>query len=195
MTLDENEKRWIVVGVAIHKVLASTLRGCVNSSMKSLFSQYRNDLLKQSSSNYHKRDPQNANASFNYASVNGNENISKRSSNEWNFCIKDHHEFAKLYLSPFMAKFSNLTDKSCDISPLLTILSASSAFTFRQQDAAKLVKDDVRNPWGHCEWDIWDMKMYTYCFQLMKDLVKSLGLADEEETATISNLTSWEEKG
>ena len=39
-----------------------------------------------------------------------------------------------------MAKFSNLEDKSCDVSALLTILSASGYFTFPQQDAARAIK-------------------------------------------------------
>ena len=192
LRLEENEKRWMVVGVAIHKVLASTLRGFMDPALKSYFNQHCSTMRLQTANNYHKKDPKKLTSSFNYSSVNGNEAAGRKN---WNFSIKDHNVFAKLYLTPFMAKFSNVGDQSCDISALLTILSGSGAFTFSQQDAAKNVKDSVRNHWGHCRWDAWDDNMYAKCFQLMKDLVKSLGLGSGEKTAAINDLESWEDKG
>ena len=181
--------------MAIYKVLAPTLRGFVEPALNTYFNQYRGIMTQQYHRKYINKDPQNSNALFNYGSVNGNESISKKWSKNWNFRIKDHHEFAKLYLSPSIAKFSNLGDKSCDVSALLTILSASGYFTLPQQDAAKAMKGDARNQWAHCNLDLWDANMYLDCFQLMKNLVRSLELGKEEETSVISDLELWEDKG
>ncbi|KXJ23421.1 hypothetical protein AC249_AIPGENE24731 [Exaiptasia diaphana] len=86
-------------------------------------------------------------------------------------------------------------DESCDLSAALGILSSASVFTMATQDAAKDVRQHVRNEWGHCNFTVWDEAKIADCFKLMDVLVKSLILADEEEKKLLEQLKEWEERG
>ena len=54
---------------------------------------------------------------------------------------------------------------------------------------------EVRNKWGHCNFDEWTDGNFQNCFQVMETMVSSLGLKPEDETKLISDLCDWKEKG
>lgn len=75
------------------------------------------------------------------------------------------------------------------------MLCSASVFTVATQDAAKVVRRNVRNKWGHCNFTEWDETKFLDCFQLMDDLVKTLNLADDQEKKLLRQLKEWKEKG
>ena len=71
------------------------------------------------------------------------------------------------------------------------MLSSASVFTVATQDAAEVVRQNVRNKWGHCNFTEWDETKFLDCFQLMDDLVKTLNLADDQEKKLLEQLKEW----
>ena len=71
----------------------------------------------------------------------------------------------------------------------------ASVFHARIQTNAKDVRTDVRNKWGHCNFDHWTAAEYSNCFQLMETLVRSLGLPKVDEDKEVDDLRDWEAKG
>ena len=68
-------------------------------------------------------------------------------------------------------------------------------FHARIQTNAKHVRTDVRNKWGHCNFDHWTAAEQSNCFQLMETLVRSLGLPKVDEDKEVDDLRDWEAKG
>lgn len=86
-------------------------------------------------------------------------------------------------------------DDTCDMSAVLGILSSASVFSPDVQRLAKDVRSDVRNPWGHCNFQEWTDTKLTSCFKLMKDLVQALNLPADDEKRITEELGEWETKG
>ena len=75
------------------------------------------------------------------------------------------------------------------------ILANASVFETALQDNAKKVRSQVRNEWGHCNFDHWGEVEYSNCFKLMTTLVSSLKLPTEDEKKICLNLQEWESNG
>ena len=84
-------------------------------------------------------------------------------------------------------------DNTCDLSAVLGILANASVFQPSVQDNARRVRSEVRNEWGHCNFDHWGEIEFTNCFKLMKTLVSSLKRPTEKEIC--SDLLEWEKNG
>ena len=126
----------------------------------------------------------------NYKFINGN-----HSKAHYDYTVKSHVQLAKLYLRQvFMANFTAINDE-CDPSAVLNLLETlphlpGSGFTTAIQDAAREVREQVRNPWAHCNWAEWDTCKFQTCFQLMDKLLAECGLAN-----AAADLKEWEQKG
>ncbi|XP_020898354.1 uncharacterized protein LOC110237116 isoform X2 [Exaiptasia diaphana] len=190
LSLDENSKRWVVVGIAIMKVLLPALRNFVLPKI----TKHYNDLKTN-----HNIDTQvfgthlkmDGTYKFNYDSINSNQG---KKPPLFDYRVTSEVDLAKLCLKPFMAKFTGI-DETCDLSAVLGILSSASVFLPATQAAAKDVRQYVRNEWGHCNFTEWDEVKIADCFKFMDVLVKSLILADEEEKKLLEELKEWEENG
>jgi len=103
LKLDDNVKRWLVVGIALNTVLLSPLRNYlepfIESHYESLKSSHPN-IHMQSYASHLKKD---GTATLNYGSINSNE--AKKARN-YDYCVTSCVDLAKLYLKPFMAKFA-----------------------------------------------------------------------------------------
>ena len=86
-------------------------------------------------------------------------------------------------------------DNTCDLSAVLGILERVSLFHTRIQTNAKDVRSDVRNEWGHCNFDHWTELKFQNSFQLMETMVRSLGLPKPKEDKELDKLHDWETKG
>ena len=75
------------------------------------------------------------------------------------------------------------------------MLANSSVFHTRIQKNAKDVRSKVRNEWGHCNFDHWNEPDFNSRFQLMKTLIRSLGLLVADEKKVLDELQEWETKG
>ena len=86
-------------------------------------------------------------------------------------------------------------DNTCDLSAVLGILERASVFQSRIQTNAKKVRSEVRNEWGHCNFDHWTELEFLNTFRLMETMVRSLGLAKADEDKHLDKLQDWETKG
>ena len=194
LNLTEETKRWLITGCVLHNVLLPELRKYIEPELLKLYNnlnQYQR-LVKQTYGNRLKNDGGGGSYNFNYNSINQNDS---KSAAKWNCSVISHHDLAKLYLKPFMAKFSSITDESFDASAGLSILKSCSLFPQDLQDAADIVRRDVRNSWGHCNLSEWDVNKFSDCFQQMKKLVTKMNLSALDEQKLLNETKEWETDG
>ena len=86
-------------------------------------------------------------------------------------------------------------DNTCDLSAVLGILERASTFSAYIQIGAKDMRSNVRNEWGHCNFDHWTDVEFLHCFQVMETMVRSLGLPKADEKKTLGEISDWEKKG
>ncbi|XP_078344242.1 uncharacterized protein LOC144629874 [Oculina patagonica] len=191
--LGEHQKRWVVIGVTLNRLLLPVLRDFTSREISKHYAS-----LKRSSAidtqvypTYVKNDgPFN----FNYGSINNNWGRFKRKKRLYDYTVNTAEDLGKLYLEPHMAKFTGF-DNTCDLSAVLGILGKASVFHAHVQSNAKDVHSKVRNEWGHCNFDHWTALEYMKCFQFMETLVRSLKLPAPDEKKVVDDLHDWETKG
>ena len=196
MNLSEEQKRWIVTGVALNKVLVPQLRTFIEQGVQneytSLVASHAIDV--QTAAAPLKKWPK----VLKYENINGND-VRKLVGGKFDFAnfvykVTNHVDLAKLYLQPFMAKF-NAFDEHCDASAVLLLLGGVPTFSPAVQTAASNLRDQVRNVWAHCDFTKWDAAKFQRSFQEMDVLVRSLGLTSGDEAKLLGELHDWETKG
>ena len=195
MNISEDQKRWVVVGIAFNK-LVPHIRPFVEQSLQKEYQSL------MSSHNIHSQTPpgilKNHPKHLKYENINYNSSH-KLSSGKFDFSkfdykVSSHVDLAKLYLQPFMTKF-NAFDGECDGSAVLLLLGEVPVFSPAMQSSAKTVREHVRNEWAHCNFSDWDVVKFKSCFQEMQQLVQFLGLPTADKTKLLSELNDWETKG
>ena len=103
--LDDNQKRWIVIGIGLNKVLLPPLRDVVAKEIPKHYAalQTAHKIDTQVYKNYL---PKDGVSEFNYGSINSNWDCWKRKKASYNYNVSSAEELAKLYLEPKMAKFT-----------------------------------------------------------------------------------------
>ena len=195
MNISEDQKRWVVIGIAFNK-LVPHIRPFLEQSLQAEY-----HCLKSSHNIHSQTLPaivKNHPKHLKYENINSNSSH-KLSSGKFDFSkfdykVTSHVDFAKLYLQPFMAKFSAF-DGKCDGSAVLLLFGEVPAFSHAIQSSAKTVREHVRNEWAHCNFTDWDAVKFQSCFKEMQQLVQSLGLPPADETRLLSELNDWETKG
>ena len=195
MNISEDQKRWLVAGIAFNK-LVPQIRPFVEQSLQTEYQSLKSshNIHVQTAPGVLKKHPKN----LKYENINSNSNH-KLSSGKYDFSkfdyrVTSHVDFAKLYVQPFMAKFSAF-DGKCDGSAVLLLLGEVPVFSAATQTSAKAVRDHVRNEWAHCNFTDWDAAKFQSCFQEMQQFVKSIGLPPADEARLLSELNEWETKG
>ncbi|XP_022810193.1 uncharacterized protein LOC111347195 [Stylophora pistillata] len=191
--LDDKQKRWVVIGITLNRVLLPVLRDCVGKELAKHYTSLKSTsgIHTQVYSKHVKKD---GSFDLNYGSINNNWRRLKRKVHLYDYKVTSAEDLAKLYLEPHMAKFTGF-DNTCDLSALLGMLANSSVFHPRIQTNAKDVRSKVRNEWGHCNFDHWNEPDFNYSFQLMETLIRSLGLPVADEIKVRDELQDWETKG
>ena len=193
--IHDNDKRWIVIGNVLHTELTPALRKYIDTKMQNFYQTLntKSNLRVQTYGKHHKKDPNGSNKFF-YENINGNAVQSKKSSS-YDYKIKDHNDLAKLYLQPRMVKFDKISDGSFDASSALSILSTASCFQTTLQDAAREVKDDIRNIWSHCNNHDWTDQKFLDCFDMFEKLIKELMLKKNKEDELLNSIEEWKKDG
>lgn len=193
--LKAEEKRWLVVGICLSKVLTPAVRKIIKQEMHQL---YQNMVLptthihSQTSSSYLRSLPPST-VRLNY--VNINNNATKSSHHSYDYCVEDELSLAKLFVKPFMSGFTSF-DETLDSSAALSILCGAPNFVYHGIDIiAKDVRDEVRNEWGHCKFATWSEAYYQKCFQLMEKLIRRLNLPGASEREVLKDLEEWRNRG
>ena len=203
MMVSDEEKRWIVVGIAMSKVAAPVLRDAVKQGMDTNYANLdrhcqllaRPCTLTTLTHGLVKADPILKNLKF----QNINNNHLVHGVCNYNFNINSSVDLAKLYLPGYLAQFSAF-DESLDMTAILRLLGVKSymptaVFSPHSQASADGVRQNVRNKWGHVDLTEWTDALFNDCFDKLKILVRSLGLTAGVEKNTIDQLDDWQTKG
>lgn len=193
--LGAEEKRWLVVGICLSKVLTPVLRKVIGDELpkayKLLITPPTNIHLQTFTS--HSKIISPSSIRLNYTNINNNE--SKDSSKDYDYCVRDEVSLAKLFVKPFMASFTAF-DESLDSSAALSILCGAPNFVFYGVDITAMeVRSEVRNEWGHCKFPKWTDAYYNRCFKLMENLIKSLNIPPVPEKKVLEDLSEWKSRG
>ena len=192
----DDQKRWLVFGIALNKVLVPKIRPFVEQEVQNEYGrlQTSHNIQTQSTSGRLK----NWSTCLKYENINGNYARPRLPGGRFNFSLFDcrvtsHVDFAKLYVENHMAKFTAF-DEHCDASAVLTLLGKVPVFSPAVQSASNDVRQ-ARNAWAHCVFSDWDPVNYQQTFNEMERLVKALGLSPVLEGNLLGELTDWESKG
>ena len=192
----DNQKRWLVFGIALNKVLVTQIRTFVEQDVKKEYGnlQTSHSIHTQSTSGRLRNWP----TFLKYENINGNDVFPRLPGKRYDYSkfdcrVTSHVDFAKLYVENHMAKF-NAFDEHCDASAVLSLLGKVPVFSMAVQSAAGDVRQ-ARNAWAHCAFSDWDLLSFKQRFAEMEKLVKSLGLSSAGEMYLVNELQDWETKG
>lgn len=189
----QEQRRWLVVGIALHHVLTPCLRDKVMNEMRSFYQHVvRNFSLDKQTFPTITRTIPPSTTNLNYQSINSNDTLHRKPSH-YDYCVRDEVSLAKLYMKPFMAQF-NAFDHTFDCSAALSVLCGALPFTSVRKVAEDL-KSKVRNEWAHCDFTVWTKAHYDTSFDLMEALVKNLNLSPTVEARTLDELKLWRKEG
>jgi hypothetical protein len=127
--LDDDTKRWLVVGICLHSVISPALRQYVEPVVTQVYKavQQTHKIQTQTDQNYLERDSPTNKYNLNYESVNENKQRYKTRIKKYDYNITDAVEFSKLFLLPDMAHYTKF-DLTCDASALLGIIINVNTF-------------------------------------------------------------------
>ncbi|XP_052081000.1 reticulocyte-binding protein homolog 2a-like isoform X2 [Mytilus californianus] len=202
--LNDEKKRWLIVGICLHSVISPLLRNFVNPIISKLYDSLvsSDSVDTQGYNGYMKKYPATNEHFLIYKSINNNMNVAKKmirhkwvnDYQKYDYKVTSHVDLSKLFLQPHMVHYSGI-DESCDTSALLGMVINISTFSTTVRTDAKKMRVDIRNPWAHCDFREWTRRKYTDSFKLMSQLVKDLDLSNEEEKRILSQLNTWETNG
>ena len=207
MMVSDEEKRWIVVGIAMDKVAAPVLRNAVKQGMDTNYANLDRHCqhlhppctLKTLTHGVVQADPILKNLKF--QNINNNDHLYGKCYRSYNFSINDSVDLAKLYLPGYLAQFTAFDD-SLDMTAILRLLgfrkympAAAAVFSPHIQASADDVRENVRNEWGHFVVTEWTDALFNNCFDKLKTLVRSLGLTGDVEKNALDQLDDWQTKG
>ena len=207
MMVSDEEKRWIVVGIAMNKVAAPVLRDAVKQGIDTNYANLDRHCqllhppctLKTLTHGVVRADPIFERLKF--QNINDNDQLYGKCYSSYCFSINDSVDLAKLYLPDYLAQFSAFND-SLDMTAILRLLgfknympAAAAVFSPPIQASADDVRENVRNKWGHVDVTDWTDALFNDCFDKLKKLVKSLGLTADVKTKALDQLNDWQTKG
>ena len=194
-SISDEERRWAVVGVCINKVLTPQLRNILATEIQNwyhLLCQPPDEINKQV---FHKHKKKLPPSTFPLKYENINNNNVHKSPKVYDFKVKDPLSLAKLFVQPFMAKFTAF-DQTMDMSAVLAIMCEADPFvTSGAAGDAKTVRSNIRNKWAHCNFSDWTKTAFVDAFRDMHSLVKKMNLPPADEQALCDDLDSWKDKG
>ena len=192
-TISDEERRWVVVGVCLNKVIAPALKKVLQSELDKWYTvlcQPPDEINKQGFLK-HKKRLLPSKFALNYISINSNEKKSR--ARAYDFQVRDSLSLAKLFLKPNMAKFTGF-DETMDMSAILGVMCNAKPFSSAAADA-ETVRNDVRNKWAHCNFSEWTPAVFTASIKDLISLIKTSNLPTADEKAVCADLDGWEKKG
>ena len=192
-SISNDERRWVVIGVCLTKVLTPALRNVLATEIPKwhqILCQSPTEIDKQVYGR-HKIQLNPSTLDLNYKSINNNN--ARRSSRAFDYAIKDPLSLAKLFVQPFMSKFTGF-DKTMDISTVLSVICEAAPFVGAAAHA-KTLRSDIENEWAHCNFANWTEAKFKAAFQSMETLLKNVNLSPDDEQKLCDDLNSWKDKG
>ena len=198
MMVSDEEKRWIVVGIAMNKVTAPVLRDAVKQGLDTNYTdldrhcQHLSPSCTLKTLNHGLVRADAIFARLKFKNISNNGSLYGKHYSSYNFNVSDSIDLAKLYLPDYLAQFSAF-DESLDLTAILRLLGfknymPATVFSPHIQASADDVRENVRNKWGHVDVTEWTDALFNDCFDKLKALVKSLGLTACAEKTTLDQL-------
>nr|XP_058952188.1 NACHT, LRR and PYD domains-containing protein 3-like [Pocillopora verrucosa] len=198
--LTDDQKRWLVAGIALNKILVPQIRSFVEQEVGKEYNNLKSShtIHIQTKPHYLKAWPTSKDF-LKYENINCNDGLPKVKKhgkyvydyNSFNYRVTSHVDFARLFVQNYMAKFTAFDDH-CDTSAVLQLLLRIPSFSSAVQTAADNVRK-TRNDWAHCGFNKWDQPNFSRSFSDMEQLVKSLALPVAGKI--LGELKDWETKG
>ena len=163
--MTDNEKRWLVFGIALKKILIPNVRPLVEQEVNKEYNSLKIN---------HSIDSQSATSRLEkwykwlkYENINCNDGLprlpgGKHDYFNFNCQVLTHTDFAKLYLESYMIHF-NAFDDNLDASAVLLLLGRVPVFPGIVQVAANSVRNE-RNDWAHCVFSKWNETKFQHSF-------------------------------
>ena len=193
--VSDEERRWVVIGICLTKVLTPALRDVLANEIPKWYQMLLQppcEIDKQALGKHQKILPPST-LKLNYASINNN--AAHKSPRTYDYAVKDPLSLAKLFLKPFMANFTGF-DQTMDASAVLSVMcEAQPFFASGAAIIAKKVRSDIRNEWAHCNFSHWTEPNFQAALQSMESLIKKANLAPVERKRFLDDLDSWKNKG
>ena len=112
--LGDNQKRWVVIGICLNRLLLPVLRNIVSREMlnhyTSLKTAHRIDTQV-----YGRHLCHDGSSQLNYGSINNNWGNFKKKLRSYDYKVGTAEDLAKLYLEAHMAKFTGTQNESSDL--------------------------------------------------------------------------------
>ena len=210
MMVSDEEKRWLVVGIAMNKVAAPALRDFIKQGMDTHYANntYCHGLATPctlKTLTYHQVNTYPCFKHLKFQNINNNLQLygmKTKDLKKYNYNINSSVDLARLFLPDYLAEFSGFDD-SLDMSAILRLLGFNNpAPIFHSPNplisiplSADCVRENVRNTWGHCNVTDWTEVFFNDCFSKLKTLVRSLGMTSAVEKMVLDQLSDWETKG
>ena len=197
-SISDDQRRWVVIGVCLTKVLTPALRNVLATEIPKwhqILCQPPTEIHKQVDLG-HQKKLHPSTLKLNYKNINNNDAI--RSPRGYDYHVKDAVSLAKLFVQPFMSKFTGFNE-TMDISAVLTLICEAAPFVAAPFVGAvadaKTVRSDIRNEWAHCNFAEWTKAKFEASFQSMETLLKNVNLSTNDEQKLCDELNSWKTKG
>ena len=205
--VEDNENRWLVVGLAMNKVVVPELRRFVAKVLDDLYVRLKNyptcidqQAYGKQYTHHPPKQPTGAAATtglkpkeLQYGNINSNSSRFGKDKTKWNYDVTSSIDLAKLFFQSFMAKCR--TYDECDASAVLGLIREVDDSTC--QDAFKHLRADggdlknIRNMWAHCNYKEWDEEQYNRAFDTMQNIMDKLSVKSD-----VSNsFQNWKKHG
>lgn len=123
--LDDNKKRWLVVGICLHSVISPTLRTFITPVLDTLYnSLVVSDNIDKQTYSTHLKKYVPTKTNLNYEAINTNSTKLVRNVKQYmqyDYKVYNAVDLSKLFVQTFMAHYTAIDD-SCDSSALLGII-------------------------------------------------------------------------
>ena len=103
--LGENQKRWVVIGICLHRVLLPVLRDFVGQEIPKHYTSLKSTHGIDTQV-YGRHMTHDGAFQLNYGSINNNWGNFKRKARSYDYKVGTAEDLAKLYLEPHVAKFT-----------------------------------------------------------------------------------------
>ena len=195
--ITDEQRRWVVIGICLNKLLTPVLRTVLGKQIPAWYNNLCHpptNIAKQVYGTQVKKLLPST-VKLNYGNINKNYDNHKSTYGAYDYDVKDPESLAKLFVQPFMAKFTGF-DQTMDLSAALTLIAETDPFHSSGAAAqANIVRSMVRNEWAHCDFSHWSELNYRTCIQHIELLVKKLNLSSADEKDFVNELNNWKDKG
>ena len=179
--------------MCLNKVLTPALRNVLATEIPKWYhalSQPPSEIDKQIYGRHQKKLAPSK-LTLNYKNINNND--AHRSPSAFDYKVKDPLSLVRLFVQPFMSKFTGF-DQTMDASVVLSVIGEAAPFTGAAVHAKK-VRSDIRNEWAHSNFSNWTEAKFKTDFQTMETLLKSVKLSPVDEQKLCDELNIWRSKG